>query len=84
MNKLAKSRGAGTNFGLLACFLATLGIITIGMVFLPLAIIAGLVGTIKSIKTKNVIGIGTNILAWIFIIIGVFMSPSILMMIGLS
>lgn len=84
MNELAKSRGAGTNYGLLACVMAVMGTITIGMLFVPLAIIAALIGTIKSVKTNNKVGIGVNVLAWIFTIIAVATSPSILMLLGVT
>lgn len=75
-------RGAGKTAGIIACVLAILGILTLGFVFIPLAIVVALIGTIIAIKNKNGVGVGINILAWILIIIGLSTSPMLLAMIG--
>lgn len=74
----------GMTAGIIASVLAVLGILFLGVVFIPLAIIVALLGTFISIKNKNTAGIGVNILAWILIIVGFVTSPALLMVIGLS
>jgi len=70
--------------GIIASVLAVLGILFLGVVFIPLAIIVALLGTFISIKNKNTAGIGVNVLAWVLIIVGFITSPALLMVIGLS
>lgn len=84
MNEKTKTKGAGMTAGIIACVLAVLGILTLGFVFVPLAFITALTGTIIALKNKNMAGIGVNILAWFLTIVGVITSPSILAIIGLS
>jgi len=70
--------------GIIASVLAVLGILFLGVVFIPIAIIVALLGTFISIKNKNTAGIGVNVLAWVLIIVGFVTSPALLMVIGLS
>ena len=79
-----KKRGAGKTAGIIACVCAVLGILFLGFIFVPLAALVALFGTIIAIKNKNVAGIGINIFAWILIIIGLFTSPVLLTMIGIA
>jgi len=75
----------GMTAGIIASVLAVLGILFLGVVFIPLAIIVALLGTFISIKkNKNTAGIGVNVLAWVLIIVGFITSPALLMVIGLS
>jgi len=80
---LAK-KGTGMVAGIIACVLAVLGIFTLGTIFVPMAAVVALLGTIIAIKNKNVAGIGVNVLASVLIIIGLFTSPVLLGLIGLS
>jgi len=68
--------------GIIACVLAVLGIFTIGMVFVPLAAIVTLVGTIIAAKNAHWGGIGVNVLAWVLTLVGLFTSPALLAVIG--
>ena len=77
-------QGAGMVTGISACILALLGIFTLGIIFVPMAVIVALLGTIIAIKNKNVAGIGVFVLAWGLIIVGLFTSPVLLGLIGLS
>ena len=77
-------QGTGMVAGIIACVLAVLGILFIGTIFVPIATIVALIGTIIAIKNKNGAGIGVNILAWILTIVGLFTSPVLLGIIGLS
>ena len=70
--------------GIIACILAVLGILFLGTIFVPIAAIVALIGTIIAVKNKNGAGIGVNILAWVLTIIGLFTSPILLGIIGLS
>lgn len=79
-----KKRGAGKTAGIIACVLAVLGILFLGFVFVPLAIVVAIIGTIIAIKNKNTVGIGINVLAWVLIVAGLFTSPILLGMIGLG
>ena len=77
-------QGTGMTAGIIACILAVLGILFLGTIFVPIAAIVALIGSIIAIKNKNWAGIGVNILAWVLTIIGLFTSPVLLGIIGLS
>jgi len=79
-----KKTGTGVTPGLVACVLAILGIFTIGFVFVPLAAIVALVGTIIAVKNVHWGGIGANTLAWVLTLVGFFTSPSLLAVVGLG
>lgn len=76
------------NTGLLAngiaCILAVLGILFLGIIFVPLAAITAIIGSIKAFKNKNLSSIGLNILAWVLVLIGFITSPILLAAIGLG
>lgn len=80
----AEKQGTGILAGIIACVLAVLGILTVGTIFVPIAAIVSLIGTIIAMKNKNGSGIGVNILAWVLTIIGLFTSPVLMIIIGLS
>ena len=84
MSEKNEKIGTGFTAGIIACVLAVLGILFLGMVFVPLAAITALIGTIIAIKNKNIRGIGINILAWILTLIGLLTSPLLLAAIGLG
>ena len=52
--------------------------------YVPIAAIVALIGTIVAVKNRNGAGIGVNILAWVLTIVGLFTSPVLLGIIGLS
>ena len=58
--------------GIIACVLAVLGILFLGIVFVPLAALVALFGTIIAVKNRNVGGIGVNVLAWVLVLVGLF------------
>lgn len=76
--EILRKRGAGKTAGTIACVLAVLGILTLGFIFVPLAAIVALIGTIIAIKNENGAGIAINLLAWVLIIVGVLTSPILL------
>jgi len=77
-------QGTGMVAGIIACCLAVLGILFFGTIFVPLAAIVAIFGTIIAVKNWNGAGIGVNILAWILSFIGLLSSPVLLGIIGLS
>jgi len=79
-----QSRNSGMVAGIIACVLAVLGILFLGIVFVPLAAIVALIGTISAVKGRNIAGIGVNVLAWVLVLIGFFTSPLLLAAIGFS
>ena len=81
---VATKQGTGMVAGIIACVLAILGILSLGTIFVPIAAIVALIGTIIAVKNKNEAGIGVNVLAWVLTIVGLFTSPVLLAIIGLS
>ncbi|WP_456432229.1 hypothetical protein [Nitratifractor sp.] len=77
-------KGTGLIAGIIASVLAVLGILFLGVVFIPIAVIVAVIGTIIAVKNRNMAGIGVNILAWILIIVGFVTSPVLLGLLGLS
>ncbi|MEM6484357.1 MAG: pilin [Pseudomonadota bacterium] len=68
----------GNVWGIIASIFAVLGIFTIGTIFVPIAALVALVGTIISVKNKNGTGIGISVLAWVLTIVGLITSPVLL------
>lgn len=63
--EIVAKQGTGIIAGVIACVLAVLGILFLGVVFVPIAAIVAFIGTIIAIKNSNLAGIGVNILAWV-------------------
>lgn len=78
-----QSKG-GTVAGIIACVLAVLGILFLGILFVPLAAIVALIGMIFAVKSRNMGGIGINVLAWVLTLVGLMTSPVLLMAIGIG
>ena len=74
----------GMMAGIIACVLAVLGILFLGLVFVPLAAIVALIGTISAVKHKNAKSIGVNVLAWVLVLIGLVTSPVLLGLLGFA
>lgn len=79
-----QNRGTGLIAGVIACVLAVLGILFLGIVFVPLATVVAVVGTVIAIKNRNAAGIGVNMLAWVLILLGFFTSPLLLGALGVA
>jgi len=78
-----KSTRTGVAPGIISCVLAVLGIYTFfGVLFVPLAAITALIGTIIAVKNAHWGGILANALAWVLTLVGLFMSPSLLAVLG--
>ena len=81
---VAIKKGTGMIAGIIACILAVLGILFFGTIFVPLAALVAIFGTIIAIKNRNWAGIGVNALAWVLTIIGLITSPMLLGIIGMA
>jgi len=68
--------------GIIACVLAIFGIFTFGIVFVPLAAVTALVGMIIAVKNAHWGGVGVNVLAWVLTLVGLFLSPALLVVLG--
>lgn len=75
------ANNAGSTAGIIACVLAVLGILTLGTLFVPLAVFVAVLGTISAISNLNVSGIGINILAWVLVVAGFVTSPVLIALI---
>ncbi|KGQ70352.1 hypothetical protein A1D23_10520 [Chelonobacter oris] len=79
-----KTANSGVIAGIIACVLAVLGILFLGIVFVPLAALVAVFATVIAVKNKNMAGIGVSVLAWILTLVGLFTSPLLLGMLGLA
>lgn len=68
-------QGAGLTAGIIACVLAVLGILFLGTIFVPIALVVAIIGMIIAVKNQNMSGIGVNILAFVLIVVGFYTSP---------
>ena len=84
MTEVNVNRGTGMVAGIIACILAVLGILFLGIIFVPLAAIVALIGTIIAVKNRNMAGIGVNVLAWILVLFGFFTSPILMVALGVT
>jgi hypothetical protein len=79
---------AGTLAGIFACIFGILGILFLGIIFVPLGFIVAIIGTIGAVRSRDPASIGINLLGWVLVIIGFFTSPllliAILGLIGLA
>jgi hypothetical protein len=62
--------------------MAVLGILFFGIVFIPIALVLAIIGTILAAKGKDMTSIGVNALAWVLVFIGFMTSPMLLALIG--
>ncbi|MDR0666959.1 MAG: hypothetical protein LBF71_06080 [Campylobacteraceae bacterium] len=74
----------GMPAGIIACILAVLGILFLGFVFVPIALVVAIIGTVLALKAKDGASIGVNILALILVFIGFATSPVLLALIGIN
>jgi hypothetical protein len=74
---IVERKRTGVIAGVIAGVLALLGIFSFGIVFVPLAIIVALIGSIVAVKNFNIGGVGVNVLSWVLIGVGVAVSPGI-------
>lgn len=65
----------GVTAGVISSALALVGTLTIGFIFVPLAAIVAIFGSINALRSMDATGIGVNVLAWILIVVGFSLSP---------
>lgn len=74
----ADAKRTGYTGGAIASILAVLSIFTLGVVFLPIAIIVAIFSTLNALGNGNTGGVLVNLLAWVLIVIGAATSPMFL------
>ena len=67
----------GVLAGVLACVFGVLGILTLGVVFVPLAALCSVVGVVRGVIGRSAAGIGVSILGIVLTIAGFVFSPSL-------
>ena len=77
---IAENRGPrGLTAGFWGCLLAVLGILcSLGVVFVPVAVVCTLVGLVRGVSARDAISIGTSLLAACLCVVGVASSPVLL------
>lgn len=79
---LERRENAGLLAGIIGCIAGLLGIFSVGMLFVPIALICGLIGLLRGIGGSSAAGIGTSVLAGFLGIFGFFLSPSLWLVVG--
>lgn len=82
--QVARASNAGLIAGLLGCAFGVLGIFTVGVIFVPLAALCGVVGLLRGLFGRSPSGIGTSVLAAVLVVLGFIASPSLWALLGLS
>ena len=77
-------QGSGLVAGVIAIVFAIVGILFFGIIFVPLAALVAIFGTVIAIKNRNIAGIGVNVLAWVLVIVGLMSSPLLLATLGFA
>jgi hypothetical protein len=81
----ASPRGRGSEgaiLGLLGACLGVLGIFTLGLIFVPLAILSSLFGLMRGLANRSTAGTAFSIVGLTLSVIGFFTSPSLLLLTG--
>lgn len=81
--KTQEKKKTGLITNIITCILAILGILTLGIVFVPLAAAGAISGSVIAISSKDMPTIGLNVLAWVLVVVGFFTSPALLIALGL-
>ena len=81
---LVSKGNPGMIAAIIACVLAVLGILFLGTVFVPIAMVVAIISTIISVRNKNNSAIGVSALAWVLVVIGFVTSPVLLALIGVG
>ena len=72
-----RSSSTGIVAGIFGCIFGTLGILTIGLIFVPLGALCAFFGLLRGIIGGNVAGIGISLIAWITVALGTAASPTV-------
>ena len=68
--------------GLLGCVFGVLGIVSLEIIFVPLAALCAVIGLIGSMGGRSAVGIGTSLLAGVLSAIGFAVSPRLWALVG--
>jgi hypothetical protein len=81
---IAENRGhPGLTAGFWGCILAILGITSLGILSVPIAIVCTLVGLVRGVVARDATSIGTSLLAACLCVVGFMSSPLLLAIIAL-
>jgi hypothetical protein len=75
-------RNQGIVAGVLSCLFGILGILTIGIIFVPLAALCSVVGLLRGIAGPSIAGIATSLLGVALTVIGFISSPTLWLLAG--
>jgi len=78
----AQRQNQGIIAGVLACVFAVLGILTFGILFVPIAALCAVIGLLRAAIAFNISGLAVSALGLILSIVGVATSPSLLLVLG--
>jgi hypothetical protein len=67
----------GVLAGVLGCVFGILGILTLGIIFVPLAAVCSVIGIIRGVTGGSAAGIGVSILGAVLTVGGFVFSPSL-------
>lgn len=67
----------GVFSGVFGCCFGVLGILTSGLIFVPLAAICSFFGLLSAVTKPNVAGIGASLMGCVLTFIGFLVSPSL-------
>jgi hypothetical protein len=70
-------RNQGVVAGIFGCLFGILGILTIGIIFVPLAALCSLIGLLRGIGGPSLAGIATSLLGAVLTIFGFISSPTL-------
>ncbi len=77
-----KDEKQGQTAAILGIVFGLISIFVLGMLFVPLATVCAGIGLYRSIRHKYMPAIGMSVLAFILTLVGLFTSPSLLLLLG--
>lgn len=72
-----RQRSPGRTLGILSCVFGVLGILTFGVVFVPLAFLFATCGLLRGLFGKSASGIGFSLLGAFLTVVGFVVSPTL-------
>ncbi|TGP49172.1 hypothetical protein EN873_30305 [bacterium M00.F.Ca.ET.230.01.1.1] len=74
---IAQRRNSGRTLGILGCVFGVLGILTLGILFVPLALLFSTFGFVRGLFGRSVSGIGFSLLGVFLGVVGFIVSPAL-------
>lgn len=79
-----KKSSPGLLAGIFGNVFAVLGILFLGILFVPLGAVCSIIGLVQGIKGRAAAGIGVSALGVVLSVVGLFTSPALLLALGLA